>query len=79
MILRKGVDVLNLYEDKDNKLIGIEAESRENGNKLIGEKGESEEPAIQYDLSSGHEIIGCDWDEDQPLYTNFRFMFALKK
>jgi hypothetical protein len=78
-ILRKGVDVLNLYEDENNKLIGIEAESTENGNKLIGKKGKSEEPAHQYDLSQGHEIINCDWDEDKIEYTNFRFKFAPKK
>lgn len=80
-IERKAIVTLNLYQDHNNKLIGIEAESQEYGiNKLLGTKGNEEEweDARSFDLT-GHEIIGCEWDKGMPEYTNFEFKFASKK
>ena len=80
-IERKAIETLNLYQDQNNKLIGIEVESREYGiNKLLGTKGDEEEweDARSFDLT-GHEIIGCEWDKGMPEYTNFEFKFASKK
>ena len=73
--------VLNIFEDEENKLIGIEAEYEfPAGKKLLGKKSEDEEPAFSLILSNmEHRIIGCSWDENAPQYTNFEFIFGNEK